>query len=384
MRRVISIIGMVILCLGFISCEKTQSGEMASKEKIIVDTNISKNLKFSHTMVLKKANQFRVDYYEEGYKLLTVYEDAQYLIVPEGKEQPRDLSSSIIVLKQPISNIYLVASATMDMFVSVDGLASVRLSGTQKEGWYIEEAKTAMEKGEIVYAGKYATPDYELILENKCQLAIENTMVYHTPKVKEELEKVGIPVLVDYSSYECEPLGRTEWVKFYGALLNKEDKAEQAFCEQEKLCKQSESKEKNKGKVAFFYISSNGTVNVRKSSDYIPKMLSMAGGEYVFSNLGEEEENASSSVTLQMEEFYATAKDADYFIYNSTIEAEIRSLDEFVRLSPLLKNCKAVKTGKVFGTTKNMYQASMEVGTIISDFSKMLAGEDDMKYIYRL
>lgn len=54
-------------------------------------------------------------------------------------------------------------------------------------------------------------PDYELILENDCDLAIESTMIYHSPEVKEQLESFEIPVLVERSSYEEHPLGRLEW-----------------------------------------------------------------------------------------------------------------------------------------------------------------------------
>ena len=48
-----------------------------------------------------------------------------------------------------------------------------------------------MENGEISYAGKYSAPDYETIYSADCNLAIENTMIYHTPEVKEQLEKLG-------------------------------------------------------------------------------------------------------------------------------------------------------------------------------------------------
>ena len=44
-----------------------------------------------------------------------------------------------------------------------------------------------------------------------------------------ELFELGIPVLVDYSSYESNPLGRTEWVRLYGILTGKEAEAEAAF-----------------------------------------------------------------------------------------------------------------------------------------------------------
>ena len=58
-----------------------------------------------------------------------------------------------------------------------------------------------------------------------CDLAIENTMIYHTPEVIEQLQTVGVPVLVERSSYESDPLGRIEWLKLYAALVGKEAQA---------------------------------------------------------------------------------------------------------------------------------------------------------------
>lgn len=51
--------------------------------------------------------------------------------------------------------------------------------------------------------------NYETIVSSSCELAVESTMIYHTPEVKEQLERLGIPVLVERSSYESHPLG--EW-----------------------------------------------------------------------------------------------------------------------------------------------------------------------------
>ena len=51
----------------------------------------------------------------------------------------------------------------------------------------------------------------------------------YTPEVKEQLERFGIPVLVERSSYESGPLARMEWIKFYGILLGKEELAQQVF-----------------------------------------------------------------------------------------------------------------------------------------------------------
>lgn len=350
------------------------------------DVQISTSLTYDHSMELDYAKEFSVDYYDGGYALITISDESRFLVVPKKRPIPKDLSEDIVILKQPIDHIYLVASAVMDMFCSLDGLDSIRLSGTKEEGWYIEEAKKAMASGAIEYAGKYNMPDYEKIVDVGCDLAVESTMILHSPDVKEKLEKIGIPVLVDRSSYEEHPLGRTEWVKLYGVLLGKEERALQVFAEQKAALESVTKAERTDKTVAFFYITSNETASVRKSGDYVAKMIDLAGGKYIFSNL--EDDSASSSVNMQLEEFYVRAKDADYLIYNSTIDGGVRSMKEFLKKSPLLKEFKAVQDGNVYCTTQNLYQDSMKLGTVILDFHNMLTAEEQNEatftYLFRL
>ena len=52
--------------------------------------------------------------------------------------------------------------------------------------------------------------------------------------------------------------------------------------------------------------------------------------------------------------------------------------------SDLMKNMKAVQEGHVYCTTKNLYQSSMELGTIISDIHNMLTEDGELVYIYKL
>ena len=346
-------------------------------------------LTFDHTMELSYAEEFSVDYYNEGYALITIDQEGEFLVVPEGKEVPEGLDEDITVLQQPIDNIYLVATSAMDLFRAIDGIDKIRLSGTQESGWYIQEAKDAMESGNMIYAGKYNAPDYELILNEGCDLAIESTMIHHNPEVQEKLEQFGIPVMVERSSYESHPLGRTEWMKLYAVLLGKEDVAETAFKEQsDKLDKVLASDDKDTGKtVAFFYINSTGAVNVRKNNDYVSNMIELAGGKYVPEDTGESD-NALSTMNMQMEEFYAKAKDADYIIYNSTIDGELSTIDELLAKSNLLADFKAVKDGNVWCTGKNLFQETTELGTMIEDIHTILTTDDDsldeLSYMHRL
>ena len=62
----------------------------------------------------------------------------------------------------------------MDDFIHLDAMDLIALSGTKDTGWYLPEARTAMEEGKIAYAGKYSAPDYETIVSSSCELAVES------------------------------------------------------------------------------------------------------------------------------------------------------------------------------------------------------------------
>lgn len=141
-------------------------------------------LTYESTMDLTYATEFDVYYYKDGYKLIDVHEDKQYLIVPEGKEEPENLSEDIVVIQQPTENIYMAATASMSLFDAIGGIDKVKFSGLEASGWYVENAKEAMESGAMTFAGKYSEPDYETLVDGDCDLAIESTMILHTPRCR--------------------------------------------------------------------------------------------------------------------------------------------------------------------------------------------------------
>ena len=353
-------------------------------------------LTYDHSMELSYAENFAVDYYEGGYKLLTTRLNGdRILIVPKHQQAPENAEAlvspsaegkpgKLIVLQEPVKNLYLVASSVMDMFAQLDSMDAISMCGLKEEDWYIPAAKQAMKDGTLLYAGKYSQPDYELLLSQNCSMAIENSMIYHTPEGMEKLEEFGIPTLVEYSSYEEHPLGRVEWVRFFGALLDQEEKADQLFEKQKEALKRVETEESTGKTVAFFYIASNGLVQVRQSTDYIPKMIELAGGKYVFENLGDPD-SRRSTVNLQLEDFYDGAQDADFLVYNTTIDRQVQTLEDLLKKCSLLKDFKAVKNHQVWCTTEDMYQQSMSAGNLIEDFHRMLTGDDkETRYLYRL
>lgn len=185
--------------------EITQAAETTQEER----TELVK----TGSMELQYAENFTVDYYEDGYKMLTTLPDSKrYLLVPEGQPVPQGLDEDVSILQEPLQNIYLVASGVMDMFASLDAVGQIRFSGQKQENWYIQTAKDAMAAGDMIYAGKYSKPDYELLVSEGCDLAIENRMITHSPEVVEMLQSFDIPVMIEYSSYEQHP-----WEKWNGS-----------------------------------------------------------------------------------------------------------------------------------------------------------------------
>ena len=359
--------------------QEDQAGETAGTAPEI------KGLKFDSELERYYADQFNVFRYEGGYKYFHIVDGDDFLLIPEGGTVPEGLDESVTVLQAPVENIYLAATAQMALFLSMDGADSIRMTSLRQDGWTYDEPKQLLDEGKIVFAGKYNEPDYELLLDEDCGLAIESTMIYHTPEVKEMLEDLDIPVMVDRSSYESNPLGRMEWIRFYGELIGKETEANDFFNAQKAEIDGLEDFPNTEKTVAFFYISTDGKANVRRSDDYIPTMIEMAGARYVFKDAADD--SGKSTIPMTMEAFYDIARDADYIIYNASIDGSVTNMEELLAKDPILSEMKAVKENNCWSSGGSMYQRTDIAGDMIMDLH-ILFTEDDpegkLKYITKL
>lgn len=357
-------------------------------------------LQYEKSLDLRYAERFSVDYYsgkqtgasdaasDSLYRYISIDGGGDYLVVPEGGSVPEGLGDDAAILQQPLDSVYLAATSQMDFFDRLGLTGKVTLSGLEEDGWYSEKARAAMEDGSMVYAGKYSEPDYETIVTKGCSLAIESTMIYHKPQVKEMLARFGIPVMVEHSSYEEQPLGRSEWIRLYGALYDREDLADGQFAQmqqkvqdvQDQVSGRQGQEDGDKPSVAVFSISTAGTATVYKSSGYVPELIRMAGGRYAFDSL--EDDTALSTLSIPMEDFYAAGKDADILIYNSTIEGEVRSLAELEGKSSLLKDFKAVKDGQVWCLKGSLFQKPTGIADFLEDLMHVAAGETDAELTF--
>ena len=346
------------------------------------------NLVHTGSLTLRWATGFTVDLYQGDRALACIADGTRYLFVPAG-DALQGIAEDVTVLERPLSNIYLASSSTLCLFAALGAVDCVSHVSVTQETCTVEAFTQAIASGDIVYGGKYSAPDYEAFLNGGCRLAVENTMIYHTPEVREKLMQLGVPVIVEQSSLESAPLGRLEWIMLWGAMLDKVSAAQEVLDRQAQLIADVEARVAAQPldcTVAFFYINANGAAVVRKPGDYVAKMIAMAGGTYAFAQLAGADENRSSSTTLEMEAFYAQAKDADVIIYNSTVAGRLKGLDELVALNPLLADFKAVKNRRAWCCEQNVYQQMTATGEVVADLHEAIADtdRDELTFFFRL
>lgn len=330
------------------------------------------------------AEGFQITKYDDGCALIII-DGIRYFVsegCPQVRKESDDDSNAVWIRKKP-SCVYNASSSAMDLIRAAGALDFVKATSTKEEDWAIDEVRKLVSNGTISFVGKYNAPDYESLVSMGADLAIENTMSTHSPEVKEQLEKLGIPVLVERSSYESHPLARLEWIKVYGLIFGKEKEAEDYYKKQVEIVSNLDVSNTEKKTVVYFFVTSNGAANVRKSGDYIPKMIEMAGGEYALKDAAGDD-NALSTMNMDFETFYSSAKDADILIYNSSIEGELRNMEDLIAKNSLFKDFKAVQNGQVWCTSESVFQQSTAIPELIMDFNAVICGRTELHLLKQL
>ncbi len=389
LKAISLLLAVVMLLTVFAACsnndskpENTDNTTEQSQQNEQTEENYDGKLVFDHSMELKYAKCFSVDYYKGGYKLIKLVDDSAILVVPEGMSVPADKPENAVVLQQPVSNILVSSTPVTSLITSTGALDSISLTTYDADSWYIDDVKQAILDGKITYIGDYKAPDYEMITAAGTTFAFFSTML--TDDVKEQLQNIGVDVILDQSAQEDHPLARVEWAKLYGAIFNKEKNAETVFNTQANYVDELSKLEKTGKTVAMFYITSKGVLYARNADDYMAKMIALAGGDYVLSDVGVGE---TGTVKMEMEAFFDKAKDADYIVYIWSMGGKPETLAAFTERAEILSDMKAVKEGNVWCTTPDYFQIQNTIGSMINDIRLMMdadASTDNLTYLFRL
>lgn len=362
----------LVLLLMLTGCKSQEKDEVISSQEDVeeaIKRNVDEDTGLVHIgeMELKYAKSFSVDYYEGGYKIITEWNGRKTLLIPEGKEVP-DLKADINVIQLPIESVGVFATTAAAELRPLGLLDKITLVTTEMDDWHIQEVKEGMEEGRITYVGRNSAPDYELIQSLKPDIVLITTGTGHgTDEVAAKFDELGIKWISRGSQRESDPRGRLEWIKLMGALFDKEEEAAEFFDVQLKKIEEIEQKianlEGQREKFASFFLA-NDIYYVRNKGDYEVKMLELAGGEYILSDLNPDQDGNSK---MNAEELYKSIEDADILFYNNRLGRGIQCIDDLKSSAEYFADIKAVREGRVWGYKPHYFQHADRVADMIED-----------------
>ena len=207
-----------------------------------------------------------------------------------------------------------------------------------------KKTRVLIDRNLVTDLGNPENINTELLLNLKPQAVIgfstsKNNKMFNT------IKSMGIPVLLNGDWLEETPLGRAEWIKFFGVLFNKEKEADSIFKNIEKnylKAKQIAKKATNKPTVV-----SGGLF---KSVWYCPAgksfeatFLKDAQTQYLWNNT-----KGTGSLSLNVENVFLKGKDADLWLSPSFHT----SLNDLKKNNAIYPQFKAYKTGNVYSYIK--------------------------------
>lgn len=344
------------------------------------------DLSVVRSMQLQYAGNFSVDYCANGCKIITDGAGQRFLLVPEGAQAPDD-TGDLIVLQAPLTKLGCFSTTHATLFHAIGALDKINLVTTAQDKWYIEQVAQQIAGGTTMYVGKNSDPDYELISAAAPQIIIISANTMHgSDEVLAKLDELGIPYIADSQHLENHPLGRVEWVKLVGALLDMEEEADAYF--NDAVAKVEAVAASVAGETAHPTIMQTyvfkGTVYVRNGGDYVNKMLELAGGTYPFADL---EPGQGGNTKMTVEEFYKQAVDTEILIYDNTSDTSVSTVADILANGDYLADMKAIRDGNVWGIEKNYWQSADDVATMIEDIATIIYHPEDagsLHYFYKM
>ena len=289
-------------------------------------TEVTKSIQKETQNTIKYANGFDIEKFD-GYSKLIIKapypnasEEFEYILIKKGNEIPEKIKGANII-RTPIQQIVVTSTTHIPMLELLQEENSlVGFPNLQ----YISSSKTVglIELGKIKELGKEQNINTEVLLDLQPELVVgfsmnSNNNMFNT------IEKAGIPVILNGDWLEATPLGRAEWIKFFGVLFHKEDQAdsifktiETAYSTAKALVKDAKSKPTILSGVQF-----KDVWNLPAGQSFVAQFLKDANTNYLWAHT-----EGKGSLALSFESVFEKGKDADLWIapghYNTYSQLE--------------------------------------------------------------
>ena len=215
-----------------------------------------------------------------------------------------------------------------------------------------EKTRVLIDEGKIREIGKEISLNTEILLDLQPELVVGYS-VSSADKSLTTIKKTGINVIYNGDWLEKTPLGRAEWIKFFGVLFDKEKQADSIFKVIEKNyldAKKSALQSTKKITVLSGAIMSKDIWNLPAGESFVAQFLKDANLNYLWKNT-----KGKGSLSLSFESVFDIGKDADLWIapgYFSTKEQLLKSNQLYTQFNAFKNNkiyTPTIKKGKTGG-----------------------------------
>ncbi len=253
---------------------------------------------------------------EKGTKKLLIkspYQNSKelfsYQILNKDKKGARkDLIDQEILV--PINRIVVTSTTHIPMIELLNEEASI--VGFPNSN-YISSEKTRhlIDKGNITEIGKESSLNTEILLDLHPELVV-GFGVSSADKTLTSIQKAGINVIYNGDWLEESPLGRAEWIKFFGVIFDKEKQADSIFkiIETDYLAvKKLALKSGEKATILSGAIMSKDIWNLPAGNSFEAQFLQDANLNYLWKDT-----KGKGSLSLSFESVFDKAATADFWI----------------------------------------------------------------------
>ncbi len=291
---------------------------------------------------LQFATHFNIEYIGMGCKIVTDGMGHRFFLVPRDQKINLNGYNNIPIIRTPIKKVATRWSTIPGFLTALDVLESLIGVTTRNEEWCALAVKKMIDQGIVVNLGNPGAIDYEKLS------VLDPDAFFTSPWVQTaKMMELKIPVISITEYQEQHPLGRMEWIKFFAAFYNKEKEAdlffEKAVKHIHKLSKKLK-KSKKQPKILWGFIRTSGMVYAPGKNSYVSKMISLLQG---ISPLNESCLIQNMPVSLEL--FYQQGKNTEIYIYPASLYQEgIKTINQLVATTPIIKNFKSIKKGNVW------------------------------------
>ncbi|NME69081.1 ABC transporter substrate-binding protein [Flammeovirga aprica] len=344
MSQLSNIIVVFIVFLFALGCNSTsQENTNSSQEKQQTASAVSSTVHYAKTFKLE---------YKEGYKLLHLIDPfsgyqntTTFALLPHGAKKPEGFKKNQII-RIPVKKVITTTTAQTSMMEELGSIDCIK-GYVAKDYMYSQPILDKMDNGEIIAVGYDIASNTEKIIASTADLVVVSGSSTTNSSSFPILNKVNIPVIANTDWQENHLLGRAEWIKVFGALLDKEKEANTIFEEVERkykeyieLAKKADSKPSVISGLPY-----KGMWSVPGGKSYLAIAFDQATADYPWS-----ETTQTGSIQLDLEAVYAKGGHADYW-FNvgqlTTLEALKNNDSRYTKFN-------AFKEGNVYNSNKRL------------------------------